>query len=108
MSVASKSRCNSSSSSGDVVSLGTSQSQQQYSGGGSSFGQHETIQLLVDNSTFVVNPEIFAYKKDTMLYRMFFSSPSIAKPNDKGQYVIEGFSSIVFGAILVCLITLRS
>lgn len=61
----------------------------------------ETIQLLVDNTTFVVNPEIFSSKKDTMLYRMFFSSPSIAKPNEKGQYVIEGFSATVFGAILV-------
>ncbi|KAH9506374.1 BTB/POZ domain-containing protein mrityu [Dermatophagoides farinae] len=60
----------------------------------------ETIQLLVDNTTFVVNPEIFSSKKDTMLYRMFFSSPSIAKPNEKGQYVIEGFSATVFGAIL--------
>lgn len=62
----------------------------------------DIIQLLVDNATFVVNPEIFSYKKDTMLYRMFFSSPSIAKPNEKGQYVIEGFSATVFGAILVC------
>lgn len=61
----------------------------------------DTIQLLVDSTTFVVNPEIFSSKKDTMLYRMFFSSPSIAKPNEKGQYVIEGFSATVFGAILV-------
>lgn len=69
------------------------------------FHQHahhgDTIQLLVDNANFVVNPEIFASKKDTMLYRMFFSSPSIAKPNEKGQYVIEGFSATVFGAVLV-------
>lgn len=61
---------------------------------------NDTIQLLVDSITFVVNPEIFASKKDTMLYRMFFSSPSIAKPNEKGQYVIEGFSATVFSAIL--------
>ena len=61
----------------------------------------DTIQLLVDNANFVVNPDIFSSKKDTMLYRMFFSSPSIAKPNEKGQYVIEGFSATVFSAILV-------
>ena len=70
-------------------------------GNSSSSNNVETINLLVDNTTFVVNPEIFSSKKDTMLYRMFFSSPSIAKPNEKGQYVIEGFSATVFGAILV-------
>ena len=64
----------------------------------------DTIQLLVDNANFVVNPDIFASKKDTMLYRMFFSSPSIAKPNEKGQYVIEGFSATVFSAILVSFV----
>nr|XP_027204383.1 BTB/POZ domain-containing protein 10-like [Dermatophagoides pteronyssinus] len=69
-------------------------------GNSSSSNNVETINLLVDNTTFVVNPEIFSSKKDTMLYRMFFSSPSIAKPNEKGQYVIEGFSATVFGAIL--------
>lgn len=76
--------------------------QHHHSGVGGGGGHHsgDTIQLLVDNANFVVNPEIFASKKDTMLYRMFFSSPSIAKPNEKGQYVIEGFSATVFGAVL--------
>ncbi|KAH9401015.1 hypothetical protein TYRP_002600 [Tyrophagus putrescentiae] len=69
--------------------------------GGGGHHSSDTIQLLVDNANFVVNPEIFASKKDTMLYRMFFSSPSIAKPNEKGQYVIEGFSATVFGAVLI-------
>ena len=75
--------------------------QQVSAGGSNSSLASDTIQLLVDNANFVVNPEIFSLEKDTMLYRMFFSSPSIAKPNDKGQYVIEGFSATVFGAILV-------
>lgn len=64
-------------------------------------GGSESIQMLVDNVTFIVNPDIFANKKDTMLYRMFFSSASLAKPNEKGQYVIEGFSAAIFEVILV-------
>lgn len=71
------------------------------------FNSGDTIILLVDGAGFVVDPEIFAAKKDSMLYRMFFSSPSIAKPNEKGQYVIEGFSAPVFQAILVCTLTTR-
>ncbi|UXI16088.1 transportin-3 [Sarcoptes scabiei] len=81
----------------DASSSTTSSSSSAFS---SHHASNESIQLLVDNTTFVVNPEIFASKKDTMLYRMFFSTPSIARPNEKGQYVIEGFSATVFGAIL--------
>lgn len=84
----------------DASSSTTSSSSSAFS---SHHASNESIQLLVDNTTFVVNPEIFASKKDTMLYRMFFSTPSIARPNEKGQYVIEGFSATVFGAILVSL-----
>ena len=101
MSLTPKSKSHSScSSSASTSSASTSQLHGHQHGPAGSTAS-DTIQLLVDNANFVVNPDIFSSKKDTMLYRMFFSSPSIAKPNEKGQYVIEGFSATVFSAILV-------
>lgn len=101
MSLTPKSKSHSSSSSASTSSASTSHGHYFYYHGSGSSAPNDTIQLLVDSANFIVNPDIFASKKDTMLYRMFFSSPSIAKPNEKGQFVIEGFSATVFGAILV-------
>ncbi len=61
----------------------------------------DRITLVVENTRFIVNPELFTAKKDTMLYSMFHSSASLTKSNEKGEYEFEGFSATVFKAILV-------
>jgi len=61
----------------------------------------DRITLVVENTRFIVNPELFAAKKDTMLFSMFHSSASLTKCNEKGEYEFEGFSATVFKAILV-------
>jgi BTB/POZ domain-containing protein 10 len=60
----------------------------------------DRITLVVENTRFIINPELFAAKKDTMLYSMFHSSASLTKSNEKGEYEFEGFSATVFKAIL--------
>ena len=68
---------------------------------GPSKPNYDNIQIVVDDSTFIVNPDIFSRDKDSMLYRMFFGPTRMAKANDIGQYKIEGFSSTIFSAVLV-------
>ena len=59
-----------------------------------------TITLVVDDTRFVVDPEIFKQHPNTMLGRMF-SSALENKPNDRGEYAVAyGISSTVFKAIL--------
>lgn len=62
------------------------------------------ITLVVENTRFIVNTELFIGHQDTMLGRMFGSSnctSSLIRPNEKGEYnVAEGISANVFKAIL--------
>lgn len=59
-----------------------------------------TIVLVVDETKFVVDPEIFKQYPNTMLGRMF-SSKLESKRNENGEYsVAYGISSNIFKAIL--------
>lgn len=63
----------------------------------------ERITLLVDDTRFVVDPELFRKHPNTMLGRMFTSSLAynFTRPNERGEYeVAEGLSAAVFRAIL--------
>ena len=58
------------------------------------------ITLIVDETKFLVDPEIFKQHSNTMLGRMF-SSTLENKPNENGEYsVAYGISSTIFKAIL--------
>ena len=59
-----------------------------------------SITLLVDDTRFIVDPEIFKQHSNTMLGRMF-NSPLENKPNERGEYAVAyGISSHIFKAIL--------
>lgn len=59
-----------------------------------------SITLVVDETRFVVDPEIFKQHSNTMLGRMF-NSPLENKPNERGEYAVAyGISSHIFKAIL--------
>lgn len=59
-----------------------------------------TITLVVDETNFVVDPEIFKQYPNTMLGRMF-STKLENKRNENGEYsVAYGISSTIFKAIL--------
>jgi hypothetical protein len=59
-----------------------------------------TLTLLVDDTRFIVDPEIFKQHSNTMLGRMF-NSPLENKPNERGEYVVAyGISSSIFKAVL--------
>nr|XP_014347454.1 PREDICTED: BTB/POZ domain-containing protein KCTD20 isoform X2 [Latimeria chalumnae] len=63
----------------------------------------ERVTLIVDNTRFVVDPNIFTAHPDTMLGRMFGPAReyNFTRPNEKGEYEIaEGISCTVFHAIL--------
>lgn len=61
---------------------------------------NNNITLVVDDTKFVVDPEIFKQHSNTMLGRMFSSSLE-NKPNENGEYsVAYGISSTIFKAIL--------
>ncbi|XP_067863329.1 BTB/POZ domain-containing protein KCTD20-like isoform X2 [Heptranchias perlo] len=63
----------------------------------------DRIVLIVDNTRFVVDPDIFAAHPDTMLGRMFTSGReyNFTRPNEKGEYEIAtGVTSTVFRAVL--------
>ncbi|KAM9816407.1 BTB/POZ domain-containing protein 10-like isoform X1 [Syngnathus typhle] len=63
----------------------------------------ERVTLIVDNTTFVVDPAIFTAQPNTMLGRMFGSGRdnNFTRPNEKGEFeVADGISSTVFRAIL--------
>jgi hypothetical protein len=58
------------------------------------------ITLIVDDTRFVVDPEMFKKEQNTMLGRMF-STTLENKPNENGEYsVAYGISSTIFKAIL--------
>lgn len=73
-------------------------------GGGSGMRTSaERLTLVVDESRFVVDPELFRQQPETMLGRMFTSSleNNFTRPNERGEYeVADGISATVFRAIL--------
>ncbi|XP_046584369.1 BTB/POZ domain-containing protein 10-like [Haliotis rubra] len=69
----------------------------------------ERLTLVVDETRFVIDPELFRARPETMLGRMFTSSleNKFTRPNERGEYeVAEGISATVFRAILVSVIIL--
>lgn len=63
----------------------------------------ERLTLVVDETSFVVDPELLRKHPNTMLGRMFTSSleNNITRPNERGEYeVAEGLSATVFRSIL--------
>ncbi|BFZ24840.1 hypothetical protein BsWGS_27880 [Bradybaena similaris] len=63
----------------------------------------ERLTLVVDETRFVVDPELFRQRPETMLGRMFTSSleNNFTRPNERGEYeVADGISATVFRAIL--------
>ncbi|XP_055611903.1 BTB/POZ domain-containing protein 10 isoform X2 [Uranotaenia lowii] len=61
----------------------------------------ERITLVVDNTTFSINPSLFTAHPNTMLGRMFSSGMDFTHPNERGEYeVADGISHSVFRAIL--------
>lgn len=59
------------------------------------------ITLVVDETRFMVDPDMFRQHSNTMLGRMFSSSLEPCEPNDRGEYpVAYGISAHVFKAIL--------
>ncbi|XP_029657137.1 BTB/POZ domain-containing protein KCTD20 [Octopus sinensis] len=63
----------------------------------------DRITLVVDDTRFVVDPDLFRAQPNTMLERMFTSSleNNFTRPNERGEYeVADGISSTVFHAIL--------
>lgn len=58
------------------------------------------ITLVVDDTRFIVDPELFKQHSNTMLGRMFSSSLE-NKPNERGEYAVAyGISSTIFKAVL--------
>ncbi|XP_059157449.1 BTB/POZ domain-containing protein KCTD20-like isoform X2 [Physella acuta] len=63
----------------------------------------ERLTLVVDETRFVVDPELFRQRPETMLGRMFTSSleNNFTRPNERGEFeVADGISASVFRAIL--------
>lgn len=61
----------------------------------------ERITLVVDNTTFSINPALFTAHPNTMLGRMFSSGMEFTHPNERGEYeVADGISHTVFRSIL--------
>lgn len=63
----------------------------------------ERITLVVDETRFIVNPDLFRSRPDTMLGRMFTSSleNNFTRPNERGEFeVADGISATVFRSIL--------
>lgn len=64
-------------------------------------GDVDRITLVVDNTTFSINPSLFTAHPNTMLGRMFSSGMDFTHPNERGEYeVADGISHTVFRAIL--------
>ena len=64
----------------------------------------ERLTLVVEETRFVVDPELFRQRPETMLGRMFTSSleNNFTRPNERGEFeVADGISATVFRAILV-------
>lgn len=63
-------------------------------------GLDARITLVVDDTRFVVDPELFKQHPNTMLGRMF-SSTLENKPNERGEYAVAyGVSATIFKAVL--------
>lgn len=61
----------------------------------------DRITLVVDNTTFSINPSLFTAHPNTMLGRMFSSGMEFTHPNERGEFeVADGISHTVFRAIL--------
>jgi len=63
----------------------------------------ERLTLVVDETRFVVDPELFRQRPETMLGRMFTSSleNNFTRPNERGEFeVADGISAVVFRSIL--------
>jgi len=61
----------------------------------------ERLTLVVDNTRFVVDPNLFLAHPNTMLGRMFTSGIEWARPNERGEYeVADGISATVFRSVL--------
>ncbi|PVD28965.1 hypothetical protein C0Q70_11561 [Pomacea canaliculata] len=61
------------------------------------------LTLVVDDTRFIVDAELFKPHPETMLGRMFTSSleNNFTRPNERGEYeVAEGISATIFRAIL--------
>lgn len=84
-----------------ATSIVTASSSGAGSVGGASSYLDERLTLVVDNTRFVVDPNIFTQYPNTMLGRMFTSGMEFVHANDRGEYdVAEGLSATVFRAIL--------
>ena len=58
------------------------------------------ITLVVDDTRFIVDPELFKQHSNTMLGRMF-SSTLENKPNERGEYAVAyGITATIFKAVL--------
>ncbi|XP_005109271.1 BTB/POZ domain-containing protein 10 [Aplysia californica] len=63
----------------------------------------ERLTLVVDETRFVVDPELFRQRPETMLGRMFTTSleNNFTRPNERGEFeVADGITATVFRAIL--------
>ena len=60
-----------------------------------------SITLVVDDTRFIVEPDMFRQHSNTMLGRMFSSTLEPCEPNERGEYpVAYGVSAHTFKAIL--------
>ncbi|XP_065057115.1 BTB/POZ domain-containing protein KCTD20-like [Rhopilema esculentum] len=68
---------------------------------GSSMSLPDRVTLVVDETRFVTDPQLFLKMPDTMLGRMFTSHSDYMKANEKGEFeVAKGLSSAVFKIIM--------
>lgn len=66
-------------------------------------GKNDRITLVVDDTRFVIDPDLFRAHPNTMLGRMFSSSleNNFTRPNERGEYeVADGLTATVFRAVL--------
>ena len=63
----------------------------------------DRVTLVVDETRFVIDPQLFRAHPNTMLGRMFSTSwETSLVPNERGEYeVANGISSTIFRALLV-------
>jgi len=65
--------------------------------------RNDRITLVVDETRFIFDPDLFRAHPNTMLGRMFSSSleNNFTRPNERGEYdVADGLSATVFRAVL--------
>jgi hypothetical protein len=63
----------------------------------------DRVTLVVDETRFVIDPQLFRAHPNTMLGRMFSSSwETSLTPNERGEYALaHGISATIFRALLV-------